>query len=240
LSVALATLIVVGIGSLFTAVAGVSAWRAASVSAKEARSRVEPYVTMGVPRQDYEHDSLTVPLKNLGLGPAPVVVLQAKDLDGVVVSARIGPGLAPMESLEHILFAIFWSKLDPPTWDEVNVEGFCEDATGKRHPIYAFGSSPLPYPSSDVESFDDDSTGETRANRAFELKRVGRAARDGDLIRTAYAWRDFWTRSERLGESGDEYAEWVRKRWLAFGLPDDLFFDAKSVGILIYRLESGQ
>jgi len=72
------------------------------------------------------------------------------------------------------------------------------------------------------------------------LKRVARAARDGDLIRTAYAWREFWTRSERFGESDDEYVAWIGDRWKEYGLTDDLFFDANAVGIVIFRLENGE
>ena len=134
----------VAIGTLglaaMTAGLAYSAWRTAQTAVTEARARTEPYLVMAVPRQDYARDALVIPLKNLGLGPARAVALQIKDLaDDHVVSARIDPGLAPMESSEHVMFALFWPKLDPPTWWEVSIEGSCEDSTGKRHPIYIFG-----------------------------------------------------------------------------------------------------
>jgi hypothetical protein len=145
-----------------------------------------------------------------------------------------------METTEHVLFAMNWPKLDPPTWDEVSLEGLCEDSAGTRHPIYLFGGHPLPFPSSDVEvgNLDELVANSDRTNRAFDLKRVGRAARDGDVIATAYAWRDFWRRSERQNETGDDYVAWVREEWSGYGLSDDLFLDPQAVELLIFRLEN--
>src|SRR3954471_24130745 len=147
---ALATLIVAAIGSLFTAVAAVAAWRAASTTRREARERSHPYVAVGTPRADYERHAIVVPLKNLGLGPARTIALQLK-LGDVVVSARIAPGLAPMESEEWVMFLLDQSEmLDPLT---VSYEGSADDAGGDRHPLHAFGGTELAFPS--FEPVDD-------------------------------------------------------------------------------------
>jgi hypothetical protein len=221
----LATLIAASVAALFTAVAAIAAWRAASTAAREARARSDPYVTMGVPRQDYERDALVIPLKNLGLGPARAVALQVKDLDGNVVSARIAPGLAPMESSDWVMFALAWPKLDPPTWQEVLVEGLCEDADGDRHPIFAFGGMPLPMPSADVSDVGSERLleGADIDNRAFHLKQVGRATRDGTPLDAAKEWRTFWIISARRSHEGDEFVDWVRGEWAKLGMPDGQF-----------------
>jgi hypothetical protein len=237
----IATLAVAALAALFTAIAAFAAWRAASTATREARVRSQPYVAMGIPRQDYEKDALVIPVKNLGLGPARVVTLQVKDLDGNVVSARVDPGLAPMESSDRVLFALFWPKLDPPTWAEVQIEGSCEDANGEQHPIYAFGGIALPMPSyegSGVSDVGSEKLLEDSAihNRAFHLKQVGRAARDGTPLDAVNEWRKFWIISERQGHAGDEYVEWSRGQWAKLGLPRDSFMEPQLVDQVISAL----
>jgi len=237
--VATATLIVAAAAALFTALAALAAWRAAATAGKEAHARTLPYVAMGVPRQDYQNDALTIPLKNLGLGPARVVVLQVKDLEGKVISARIDPGLAPMESSDRILYALLWPKLDPPTWEEVIIEGLCEDSVGKQHPIHVLGGTALPFPASEVKDISSEKLleGVAITNRAFHLKQVGRAARDGTPFDAALEWRKFWIVSDRQGHSGDDYVRWVRAEWARLELPDERFLGPQAVDRVIRELQ---
>jgi len=199
---------------------------------------------MGVPRQDYGRDALVVPLKNLGLGPARAVALQIKDLgDGHVVSARIDPGLAPMESSEHILYALFWPKLDPPTWWEVNLEGSCLGSDGRKHPIYVFGGGePLPFPASEVKEIGSERLLEDSAvtSRAFHLKQVGRATRDGTPLTAAQEWRTFWVVSARQGHEGPEFVEWVRSEWAKLDLPNEQFLPPEWVERALESLASSE
>lgn len=222
---AIATLIVAALAAAFTAGAAYAAWRTSRTAADEARARTQPWVSMGVPRQDYAKDALVIPLKNLGLGPARVVALQVKDLDGKTISARIDPGLAPMESRDFIMFALFWPRLDPPTWQEVSIEGVCEDSEGNRHPIHAWGAVALPFPSYDGPMMSDESILENSELdvRAFHLKQVGRAARDGGFIPGVTEWGNYWSTSNRLGHSGDGFVTWTRSQWQKLGLPDNAF-----------------
>ena len=237
---AVATLVVAALAALFTAVAAYAAWRAADTTAKEARARTEPYVSMGIPRQDYGRDALVIPLKNLGLGPARVVVLQLKDIeDDHPVSARIDPGLAPMESSEYVMLAMSWPKLDPPTAFEVNIEGLCEDSTGTRHPIYWFGGQPLPFPSSEVKEVGSERLLEDAGldTRAFHLKQVGRATRDGTPLDAAREWKTFWILSSRQGHEGADFVAWVRSEWAKLGLPDDQVLPPEMVDGVLQQLE---
>lgn len=97
---AFATLIVAALAALFTAGAAYAAWRAADIASKEAHARTEPYVSMGIPRQDYGRDALIIPLKNLGLGPARVVVLQVKDAQSTCSSPVRG---TPLDAWQQLL-----------------------------------------------------------------------------------------------------------------------------------------
>jgi hypothetical protein len=66
----LATLIIAAIAAAFTAAAALAALLTAYLARRDMQQRQKPYVTVGLPRLDYEHDGVIVPLKNLGLGPA--------------------------------------------------------------------------------------------------------------------------------------------------------------------------
>lgn len=85
-------------------------------------------------------------LKNLGLGPARLIALQLKD-DEAVISARMGPGLAPLESEDWVMFSVNRRVSDLPPPLELSYEGAAEDAAGCRHPLYAFGGEAMPMPS---------------------------------------------------------------------------------------------
>ncbi len=140
----LATLIVASAGAFFTAVAALAAWRAASVAGQEARARSEPFVAMGIPRADHDRHAIIVPLKNLGLGPARLIAFQLKD-DESVISARLAPGLAPMEAEDWVMYV--YNRDDVPIPLELAYEGAAEDASGRRHYVHALGGDPLPMPS---------------------------------------------------------------------------------------------
>ncbi len=142
----LATLIVASAGALFTAVAAAAAWRAASVTGREARARAEPFVTVGIPRADHGQQAIIVPLKNLGLGLARLIALQLK-ADDVVVCARIAPGLAPMEGDDWVMFSVNRPLRQLPNPLELHYEGAAEDAGGQRHALHALGGDALPMPS---------------------------------------------------------------------------------------------
>ena len=125
------------------------------MGAREARERSTPFVAVGIPRFDVERYAVIVPLKNLGLGPARLITLQIKEGERVV-SARISPGLAPMESSDWVMFIV---DREPPapllSLDDLSFEGLAEDASGARHPLRLFGGDLiLDYPSFDPAAQD--------------------------------------------------------------------------------------
>ena len=90
-----ASMIAASCGAAFTAAA--AAWRSVRLNLKESRARTEPFIAVGIPRRDPPGARIVVPLKNLGLGPARLITLQLL-VEGIPWSARIAPGLGPMES----------------------------------------------------------------------------------------------------------------------------------------------
>jgi hypothetical protein len=181
---------------------------------------------MSIARQDYDRDAFVVPLKNLGLGPARLIALQIKDADGNVFSARIGPGLAPMESEEWIMLSVGWDRLDLPTIFDLDFEGSCEDATGQRHPIHFLGGEPIPFPAFDFDEavdVDEVARGGLQQGWGWALKAVGRSARDGDDVGFVFAWLDYWTRAQRDGVLSDGFVAEVRAYWDQLGAPPERF-----------------
>lgn len=147
----LATLIAASCGSAFTAAAAAAAWRSVRLNLKESRDRIEPFVAVGIPRWDPPGERIVVPLKNLGLGPARIIVLQLLT-NGVPWSVRIAPGLAPMESEEWSMYPAN-KAADSPRLDTLGIEGLAEDAAGRRHRLFPFGGGILlPFPGENAES----------------------------------------------------------------------------------------
>lgn len=144
------TLAISAAGTLFTAMAAAAALQAARVSGREARARSEPFIAVGIPRRDLEQFAMIVPLKNLGLGPARFIALQLS-ANGVPVSVRVAPGLAPMESEDWVMFI---QAEDVPFIEELGMEGSAEDASGGRHPLHFMGSE-IPRLGSDGDGIDD-------------------------------------------------------------------------------------